>query len=105
MEGVGVILVMAAIFGGIGVVAAVFAGYPILAALRAAERLDNVTAPISGALVGLGAALVLWLLDSFKPGIFLMAGVIGAVCGAIALRIANMIAMRPNTSLERSREP
>jgi hypothetical protein len=104
-EGLGIVLVIVVIFGGIGVLAALCVGFPVLMSLRAAGRLNSFTAPIAGAFVGLGAALAFWLLDSFKLGIFPMAGLIGAICGSVALRVANKIAMRPNALMERSREP
>ena len=98
------VLFFGATFGAVGIVAGAGVGYPLLAALRAADSLSTTSAVIAGAFAGLGVAVLASSFVGAIPFVLTAGGFLGAFCGAISLRIANAIWMRPKTSLERTRE-
>jgi hypothetical protein len=76
----------------------------MLALLRSANSLNTTSAAVAGAVAGLGIALTIY--ENWAPFaiVIILGGVVGGVCGALALRVANAVALRPNKSLERTRE-
>jgi hypothetical protein len=97
-------LFLGLILGCIGIAAALVAGFPLLLALRKFNRLSLVSATAAGAVLGLATSVLLWTVDSFRPSVFPLGCLIGALCGWIALRVSGGRFMRPNKSLERTRE-
>jgi ABC-type enterochelin transport system permease subunit len=97
-------LFLGIILGCIGIAAALVAGFPLLLALRKFNRLSLVSATLAGAVLGLVTSVLLWAADSFRPPIFPLGCLIGALCGWIAMRVSGGRFMRPNKSLERTRE-
>jgi hypothetical protein len=87
----------------IGVGSGALVGFPMLALLRFTNSLNTTSAAVAGAVAGFGIALVVF--ESWAPFATATAlgSIVGGVCGAFALRVANAIMMRPNKSLERTR--
>jgi hypothetical protein len=90
------LLIPGLVFGCFGPIVAGIVGFPLLAILKAANRLTYASASATGAIVGAATLLPLWAMISFMPLYFVAGAVLGALCGFIALRVANVIAMRPN---------
>ncbi len=95
---------IAAFAVGIGALSGALVGFPMLALLRSTNSLNTTSAAIAGAVAGLGIALAVF--ENWAPfaTVLGLGGVVGGVCGAFALRVANAIALRPNKSLKRTRE-
>jgi hypothetical protein len=95
---------IAATYVGIGALAGAFIGFPLLALLRFTNSLSTTSTAIAGTVAGLGIALAIY--ENWAPFVtgIMLGGVVGGVCGAFALRVANAVVLRPNKSLERTRE-
>jgi hypothetical protein len=97
-------LLMGIFFGTIGVVVALFIGLPILLLLRNARRLSLSLTATAGGAIGLLVAMFFWIFDDAEKTVLLAGGVVGMCCGWVALAVAYLVPLRPNKSLERTRE-
>jgi hypothetical protein len=61
-------------------------------------------AAIAGAGIGLLMAMLFWIFDDAEPIVLLVGCAVGAYCGWLALAVAYVVPLRPNKSLERTRE-
>jgi hypothetical protein len=92
------------LFGGIGILVAVFVGFPILLTLRRVRRLSLSSSAIAGAGIGLLIGMLFWLFDDAESIVLLVGCAVGACCGWVSLAVAYGVTVRPNKSLERTRD-
>ena len=92
------------LFGGIGIFVALFVGLPILLVLHRIRRLNLSSAAIVGSGIGLLVAMFFWIADDAEPIVLFVGCTVGAFCGWTALAVAYVVPVRPNKSLERTRE-
>ena len=96
---------IAVAFGVVGILASIVFGVPALVLLRMHSRLDIGSVATAGAIVGLSVALLFKATNIFLGWSVLSLGVtIGGVCGWAAWLALGADVVRPNTSLERTRE-
>ena len=87
-----------------GAMCGAFVAFPLLVMLRATNSLNRTSAAIAGAVAGFGIALVIYVIWAPVDLVLILGGTMGGICGGFAVRVANEVEMRPNNSLERTRE-
>ena len=92
------------LFGAIGLGVAVLAGLPAMLVLRRHSRLTLGALVSTGGAIGLAAGTSFLVVAGLNRSALVLGLVIGVGCGWIAWLVIQADVLRPNNSLERTRE-